>query len=142
MESMGRHFDTIRGTQADAARVAARLAGQATHDNLAHLCPADHALKTETQWRYVRLPDGTIQWTSPTGRTFIGEPTTIIRAPERDPNPHRPCGGRPWTNRRHSEQGFGRLNHRVSAGSTTGAQPPRLNHRVRAAFGYPRAQTE
>ncbi|HSP76459.1 MAG TPA: DUF222 domain-containing protein [Cryobacterium sp.] len=55
--------------------------GITAHDNLAHLCPADHALKSETRWSYVLLPDGTLKWTSPTGRTFLSEPATIIRAP-------------------------------------------------------------
>ncbi|HSP75571.1 MAG TPA: HNH endonuclease signature motif containing protein, partial [Cryobacterium sp.] len=53
--------------------------GITAHDNLAHLCPADHALKSETRWSYVHLPDGTLKWTSPTGRTFLSEPATIIR---------------------------------------------------------------
>ncbi|TFC44347.1 HNH endonuclease signature motif containing protein [Cryobacterium shii] len=57
--------------------------GLTAHDNLAHLCPADHALKSETRWSYVHLPDGTLEWTSPTGRRFISEPVTIIRPPER-----------------------------------------------------------
>ena len=59
--------------------------GLTAHDNLAHLCPADHALKSETRWSYVHLPDGTLKWTSPTGRTFLSEPATIIRAPGRAP---------------------------------------------------------
>ncbi|HSP52103.1 MAG TPA: DUF222 domain-containing protein [Cryobacterium sp.] len=57
--------------------------GITAHDNLAHLCPADHALKSETRWSYVLLPDGTLKWTSPTGRTFLSEPATIIRPPGR-----------------------------------------------------------
>ncbi|HSP75869.1 MAG TPA: hypothetical protein VLO31_06615, partial [Cryobacterium sp.] len=36
-------------------------------------------LKSETRWSYVHLPDGTLKWTSPTGRTFLSEPATIIR---------------------------------------------------------------
>ncbi|TFC83954.1 HNH endonuclease [Cryobacterium cheniae] len=57
-----------------------QFAGITAHDNLAHLCPADHALKSETRWSYVHLPDGTLKWTSPTGRTFLSEPATIIRS--------------------------------------------------------------
>ena len=45
---------------------------------------ADHALKTDTRWTCAHLPDGTIQWTSPTGRTFISEPATIIHAPRHE----------------------------------------------------------
>ncbi|WP_166784931.1 HNH endonuclease signature motif containing protein, partial [Cryobacterium sp. TMT2-42-4] len=59
--------------------------GLTEHDNLAHLCPADHALKSETRWTYTHLPDGTLKWTSPTGRTFISEPATIIRPPGKRP---------------------------------------------------------
>ena len=59
--------------------------GLTAHDNLAHLCPADHALKSETRWSYAHLPDGTLEWTSPTGRTFFSEPATIIRPPENRP---------------------------------------------------------
>ena len=51
---------------------------------------ADHALKTDTRWTCAHLPDGTIQWTSPTERTFISEPATIILAPRHEPqNPEK-----------------------------------------------------
>ena len=51
---------------------------------------ADHALNTDTRGTYAHLPDGTIQWTSPTGRTFISEPATIIRARRHEPqNPEK-----------------------------------------------------
>ncbi|WP_166785420.1 HNH endonuclease signature motif containing protein [Cryobacterium cryoconiti] len=59
--------------------------GLTAHDNLAHLCPADHALKSETRWSYVHRADGTLEWTSPTGRTFLSEPATIIRPPDKRP---------------------------------------------------------
>ena len=59
--------------------------GLTAHDNLAHLCPADHALKSETRWSYVHLADGTLEWTSPTGRTFVSEPATLIRPPDKRP---------------------------------------------------------
>ncbi|TFC53155.1 HNH endonuclease [Cryobacterium sp. TMT1-21] len=71
--------------------------GLTAHDNLAHLCPGEHGLKSETRWSYDIRPDGTLYWTSPTGRHFISEPATIIqpqpspkaehdgRAPERKP---------------------------------------------------------
>jgi hypothetical protein len=53
--------------------------GQTAHDNLAHLCPGCHALKSETGWSPKHLGDGRLEWTSPTGRTFTTEPATIIR---------------------------------------------------------------
>ena len=59
--------------------------GLTEHDNLAHLCPADPALKSETRCTYAHNPDGTLKWTSPTGRTFLSEPATIIRPPGKRP---------------------------------------------------------
>jgi hypothetical protein len=70
--------------------------GVTAHDNLAHLCPACHALKSETGWRVKHLGDGLLEWTSPTGRTFVSEPATVIRsaspvvkpeAPSAEPTP-------------------------------------------------------
>ncbi|TFD29434.1 HNH endonuclease [Cryobacterium cryoconiti] len=69
--------------------------GPTAHDNLAHLCPADHALKSETRWSYLHLADGTLKWTSPTGRTFVSEPATIIRAPETARPPRQPDSEEP-----------------------------------------------
>ena len=62
------------------------LDGLTAHDNLAHLCPACHALKSETGWQVVHLRDGTLKWTSPTGRTFMSEPATVIRPVSPEPN--------------------------------------------------------
>ncbi|WP_166806151.1 HNH endonuclease [Cryobacterium cheniae] len=59
--------------------------GLTEHDNLAHLCPADPALKSETRCTYAHNPDGTLKWTSPTGRTSLSEPATIIRPPGKRP---------------------------------------------------------
>ena len=63
--------------------------GLTAHDNLAHLCPGCHALKTETGWRVKHVGDGWLQWTSPTGRTFVSEPATVIRtvSPDSLPEP-------------------------------------------------------
>ena len=44
--------------------------GQTHPDNLAPLCRTHHRAKTFTRWRYRRLPDGTYEWTSPTGQTY------------------------------------------------------------------------
>jgi hypothetical protein len=43
--------------------------GQTNPANLAPLCRRHHRCKTFTRWRYHRLPDGTYQWTDPTGVT-------------------------------------------------------------------------
>ena len=43
--------------------------------NLAHLCKKHHREKHHTRWQPEHLPDGRIQWTSPTGhRTSSGPP--------------------------------------------------------------------
>jgi hypothetical protein len=43
--------------------------GTTTAGNLAHLCRRHHVLKHQTRWQADQLPDGTLRWTSPTGRT-------------------------------------------------------------------------
>ena len=52
--------------------------GRTEHDNLAHLCPGDHALKSETGWTLEHVGDGSLRWTSPTGRPFTTEPANRI----------------------------------------------------------------
>ncbi|TFC06789.1 HNH endonuclease signature motif containing protein [Cryobacterium mannosilyticum] len=54
------------------------LLGETAHDNLAHLCKPNHALKTQTRWSVAQQPGGILTWTSPTGREFITEPATIL----------------------------------------------------------------
>lgn len=43
--------------------------GRTTAANLAHLCRAHHLLKHQTGWRVLQTSEGTLTWTSPTGRT-------------------------------------------------------------------------
>jgi hypothetical protein len=38
-------------------------------------CRHDHRLKQHPRWHAGRLPDGTIRWTAPSGRTYTTEPT-------------------------------------------------------------------
>jgi len=38
-------------------------------------CRHDHRLKQHPRWKADRLPDGTIRWTAPSGRTYTTEPT-------------------------------------------------------------------
>jgi hypothetical protein len=45
--------------------------GQTHPDNLAPLCRGHHRAKTHTHWDYLRLPDGSYHWTSPTSDTFV-----------------------------------------------------------------------
>ncbi|TFB55630.1 HNH endonuclease signature motif containing protein [Cryobacterium tagatosivorans] len=54
--------------------------GRTDHNNLAHLCPASHALKHEAGWKVSQATDGTgtLTWTTPTGHTYVTEPETLI----------------------------------------------------------------
>jgi hypothetical protein len=38
-------------------------------------CRHDHRLKQHPRWKVDQLPDGTFRWTTPSGRTYITEPT-------------------------------------------------------------------
>ena len=38
-------------------------------------CRHDHRLKQHPKWKVDQLPDGTFQWTTPSGRTYATEPT-------------------------------------------------------------------
>jgi hypothetical protein len=53
--------------------------GPTDHDNLAHLYPRHHALKSETGWRLKHDAGGTLTWTAPSGRQYATEPATRIR---------------------------------------------------------------
>ena len=48
--------------------------GQTVVENLKCLCRFHHLLKTFGGWRDRQLPDGTVIWTSPTGRTYRTAP--------------------------------------------------------------------
>jgi hypothetical protein len=53
--------------------------GRTDATNLAHLCRGDHTRKHRLGWTMTHLPDGTIRWTSPLGRTYLSEPSTQMR---------------------------------------------------------------
>jgi len=55
-------------------------AGETAHNNLAHLCPSHHRLKHMTGWRVRQLGDGVIEWTSPTGKTYITDPEVQMQS--------------------------------------------------------------
>ncbi|WP_210650595.1 HNH endonuclease signature motif containing protein [Nocardioides sp. SYSU D00065] len=57
--------------------------GQTAPDNLAPLCRRHHRAKTFGDFSYRRLPDGSYQWTLPTGRQVTTDP------PHRRPPPPR-----------------------------------------------------
>lgn len=54
--------------------------GETSVTNLAHLCGKHHRDKHEIGWRLVQDPsgDGTLHWTSPTGRRYTTEPANRI----------------------------------------------------------------
>ncbi len=53
--------------------------GQTAGDNLAHLCRGDHTRKHRLGWRMQHLPGGFVRWTSPMGRSYLTEPSTVLR---------------------------------------------------------------
>jgi hypothetical protein len=50
--------------------------GTTSATNLDTLCCRHHHAKHETGWTPNRLPDGTINWTSPTGHHYTEPPAT------------------------------------------------------------------
>ncbi|TFD80631.1 HNH endonuclease [Cryobacterium sp. Sr8] len=53
-----------------------QFGGRTDSDNLPNLCPPDHDLKSETGWSVKHARDGTLNWTSPGGRTYSTDPAT------------------------------------------------------------------
>jgi hypothetical protein len=53
--------------------------GTTSVDHLAHLCRGDHMRKTRLRWQVTHLPGGTLEWTTPFGRTYRTEPSAVIR---------------------------------------------------------------
>ncbi|MDR6689300.1 hypothetical protein J2X55_000199 [Microbacterium sp. 1154] len=69
------------------------LGGSTDVANLAHLCQRHHTQKQFTRWAVKQLPGGTLQWTSPTGRTYTDEPlpySPAVRFLPDDPPPPDP----------------------------------------------------
>ena len=48
--------------------------GPTDHTNLEHLCPKHHRFKTLGHWKARQPEAGTIEWNSPTGRTYTTDP--------------------------------------------------------------------
>ena len=66
-------------------------------ENCGLFCRRHHRLKTFTAWRWRRLPEGTFEWTDPSGRTWRRGPSAVFRLPEvrprsRDDAPARAAG--------------------------------------------------
>lgn len=62
-----------RGSDLDHTLDAA-FGGETSEGNLAALCRRHHVLKHQTPWHVVQLGDGLLEWTSPTGRTYVDRP--------------------------------------------------------------------
>ncbi|MFZ3415528.1 DUF222 domain-containing protein [Arthrobacter sp. 3Tela_A] len=71
--------------------------GPTDHTNLEHLCPKHHRFKTLGHWKARQPEPGTIEWNSPTGRTYTtdatldyapAQQTAGLRIPQQD-NPAR-----------------------------------------------------
>ncbi|OSC26753.1 HNH nuclease [Mycobacterium vulneris] len=70
--------------------------GQTTAENLKYLCRQHHRLKTFGGWRDRQLPNGTVVWTSPSGRTY----QTSAAGTDLFAQPHRPSCVTPTPNPR------------------------------------------
>jgi len=65
-----------------------RHGGETALDNLASLCVAHHHVRHGDRWTYVLHPDGTADWTTPTGRRVTTRPAPV-------PGAARASSGRP-----------------------------------------------
>jgi hypothetical protein len=61
--------------------------GTTSHDNLAHLCPAHHHLKHQTDWTVEQRPGRILNWTSPSGRRYSTEPEMVVATTATKPTP-------------------------------------------------------
>ena len=61
--------------------------GRSRFSNLAHLCPRHHRVKHHTDWRVTQHPGGILEWTCPTGNTYIDQPVSRVRFAPADPPP-------------------------------------------------------
>ncbi|GAA2980593.1 hypothetical protein JOD63_002766 [Microbacterium terrae] len=71
----------------------AALGGETRVDNLAHVCRRHHVLKHSQQWRVRHLGGGSLEWTTPAGRTYVDVPSPTLRflptdVPDGDPPPY------------------------------------------------------
>ncbi len=51
--------------------------GGTAENNLAVLCPRHHHLKHEAGWKFARGRAGEHRWTSPAGRSYVNQPTSL-----------------------------------------------------------------
>ncbi|MEE6137862.1 HNH endonuclease signature motif containing protein [Mycobacterium sp. 050128] len=70
-------------TETDLDHTIPHAQGGATHaSNLKCLCRQHHLVKTFWGWRDRQLPDGTVIWTSPSGRTYVTTPGSALLFPD------------------------------------------------------------
>ncbi|MCM6763400.1 HNH endonuclease, partial [Rathayibacter sp. ZW T2_19] len=63
-----------------------RHGGETALENLASLCVAHHHVRHGDRWTYVLHPDGTADWTTPTGRRITTRPPALVEpSPQRSP---------------------------------------------------------
>ncbi|MBO0985714.1 HNH endonuclease signature motif containing protein, partial [Rathayibacter sp. SD072] len=55
-----------------------RHGGETALENLASLCVAHHHVRHGDRWTYVLHPDGTADWTTPTGRRITTRPPALL----------------------------------------------------------------
>lgn len=67
---------------------AASTGGATCETNLASFCRRHHVLKHHSPWHVRQLPGGVLEWTSPTGRTYIDRPPVpnTVRFASSDPD--------------------------------------------------------
>lgn len=56
-----------------------QFGGSTAGDNLITLCRRHHQTKHHTGWSPRLMPGSTVEWTSPSGRTYATEPSTVLR---------------------------------------------------------------
>ncbi|WP_213814217.1 HNH endonuclease signature motif containing protein [Glaciihabitans sp. dw_435] len=52
--------------------------GETDAENLAHLCRSHHSFKSYSAWTVVQIGGGRLEWTSPSGKKYITEPSSFI----------------------------------------------------------------
>ncbi|MWV59030.1 HNH endonuclease signature motif containing protein [Rathayibacter sp. VKM Ac-2754] len=66
-----------------------RNGGATSLENLASLCTAHHHVRHGDRWTYVLHPDGTAEWTTPTGQRVTSHPPALPGRPLAPPPPPR-----------------------------------------------------
>jgi hypothetical protein len=59
--------------------------GKTSLCNLACFCVRHHTMKTETDWTVWQLPGGNLEWTSPSGRSYLERPPRVVFVAEPAP---------------------------------------------------------